>query len=57
VTILTTAKTIVLPTQFLRVFNFVILCYLRNSQKLDAHEKLAFYIEFLPAFKIYLFVG
>jgi len=26
-----------------RVFNFTILCYLRNSQKLDARKKLVFY--------------
>jgi len=28
--------------EFSRVFNFAILCYLRNSRKLDAHEKLVF---------------
>ena len=30
-------------SEFLRVFNFAILCYLWNSQKLDASEKLVFY--------------
>jgi len=30
-------------SKFLRVFNFAILGYSRNSRKLDAHEKLVFY--------------
>jgi len=30
-------------SEFLRVFNFAILCYSQNSLKLDAHEKLMFY--------------
>jgi len=30
-------------TEFLRVFNFAILSYLRNSRKFDAREKYVFY--------------
>jgi len=30
-------------SKFSRVFNFTILCYSRNSHKLDACEKLVFY--------------
>jgi len=30
-------------SEFLRVFNFTILCYLRDLQKLYACEKLVFY--------------
>jgi len=30
-------------SKFSRVFNFAILGYSRNLQKLDAHEKLVFY--------------
>jgi len=30
-------------SEFLRVFNFAILRYSRNSRKLDAREKLLFY--------------
>jgi len=30
-------------SKFLLEFNFVILCYSRNSQKLDARKKLVFY--------------
>jgi len=29
--------------EFSLVFNFVILCYLQNLQKLHAHKKLVFY--------------
>jgi len=32
--------------EFLRVFNFAILCYTQNSRKLDAREKLVFYSNF-----------
>jgi len=30
-------------SEFLQIFNFVILCYSQNSLKLDAYEKLGFY--------------
>ena len=30
-------------TEFLRVFNFAIFSYLRNSRKFDAREKYVFY--------------
>jgi len=33
----------VIGNQIFRVFNFVILCYLQSSQKLDAGKKLVFY--------------
>jgi len=35
-------------SEFLRVFNFVILCCSRNSRKLDACEKLVFYSIIIP---------
>jgi len=28
-------------SEFSRVFNFTILCYSRNSRKLDAHKKIS----------------
>jgi len=30
-------------SEFLQIFNFTILCYSRNSRKLDACKKLVFY--------------
>jgi len=38
-------------SEFSRVFNFAILCYLRNSKKLDAREKLMFYSIYLSLTK------
>jgi len=32
-----------IATEFLRVFNFAILSYSRNSRKFDAHQKYVFY--------------
>jgi len=44
----------VCQTEFLRVFNFAILSYLRNSRKFDAHEKYVFYSVYLF---IYIFMA
>jgi len=32
-----------MSSEFLRVFNFMILCYSQNSRKLDARETLVLY--------------
>ena len=36
-------------SEFLRVFNFVILGYSQNSRKLDAHEKLVLVSDVKPS--------